>query len=275
MPSVFINGKFFDEKHAVISIRDRGLRYGDGVFETIAVYKGVPYQWELHLKRMKNGLKGLNIKTDITNLPAQAASLLKKNKIKNGTLRIMITRGVGGAGYSPKGANKPTMIIETLPAPIRPNNPVKLWLGSVNKIPSSYKTMNGLNSILARMEAEENGCFEALMLNTDKQICETSSGNIFWIKNNELFTPSLKCGVLPGTTRDAVIRISPIKIREGIFTLKELDSADEVFFTNTSLGIVPISEIMPIKKKWKNFPNIKILQKLLQQDIENYVHKKT
>ena len=279
MALVFLNGSFLREEEARVSVRDRGFRYGDGIFETIAIYDSVIYQWKLHQERMKKGAKLLNLSISSKEIFLWSQQLIRKNKAINGILRIIVTRGNGGRGYLPPTDYQNTVLLETLPFPKKQSKPIKLWLSSVRKtpnlsIPSGIKTMQGMNSILARMEAEENGCDESLMLGIDNKICECSGSNIFWIKNNKLFTPSVKTGILEGTTRKAVIRISDLAVNEGKFLLSDMEDADEVFITNVATGILPVKILLPVGIKWSSHKKTLNLALLLKKDIEQYVVSK-
>jgi len=149
-------------------------------------------------------------------------------------------------------------VIETIDKIAYTYQPVDLFVSSYVKIPSaclptSAKTMQGLNSTLARIEAQEKNCFEALMLNIDGYIAEGSSCNIFWVKGEKIYTPSLDCDVLPGVMRDVVIRNSPFDVEEGKFNIEELFDADEVFLTNVAWVVAPVKSVKPDKFSWKSF----------------------
>ncbi len=276
MKYIYINGKILECKDAVISIDDRGFLYGDGLFETILFYNNKPYQWLLHISRLEGGLHVLKIIADINaeKLLNISHDLMEKNNISEGMIRIFITGGKGGRGYIPNRNEPATIIVELLPKIAPPSNLVGVYLCKTEKIstkalPSHIKSMQGLNSTLARMEANDNGCFEALLLNAQKEICECSSGNIFWFEGGRLYTPSLDCGILAGTTRDAVIRLSPYIIEEGCFDVAKLSKADEVFITNVSWGVLPISTLYPLDISWSNHCDTEKIKLLLEEDIIN------
>ncbi len=276
MAFVYLNGEYLPEAEAKIPVKDRGLRFGDGVFETITAYSGIPYQWELHLKRLKESLRTVSISFSPDTLHAHVLALIQKNALPDCLLRITITRGSSDRGYLPPADVKPTVIIETFPMPQPLAAPVSLWLSSYRKIPAAClpihtKTLQGLNSVLARMEASANGCFEALLLGEKGHICECSSANIFWAKGDTLFTPSLECGILPGTTRDAVIRLSPYKVAQGFFTLEQLQEADEIFLTNVSMRTIPVQKLSWVDTEWKTHDRAAELNTLMKRDIEKYV----
>lgn len=269
---VILNNQLTDSQNARISINDRGFRYGDGVFETIAVHQGVPYQLSWHQRRLQEGLAAIKIKCDIGGLKEQCRSLIKHNNVQDGLLRIQITRGEGGRGYLPDADAKPTVLIETLPMPQVPREPVALWLSgyektSLNALPVTSKLCSGLNSVLARIEAGENHCAEALLLNADGHITETGSANIFWLQNKILYTPSLSCGVLDGSTRAITIRLSPYPVKEVAAPVEVLKEAEAVFLTNVLLKTLPIGTLLPRRYDWDSAPLASQFHDLIKQDI--------
>ena len=154
----YVNGSMVRYSDAVLPISDRGLKFGDGVYETIRVENGRAYCLHKHIKRLKISLDLVKINADISKIPEICNDLLAKNNIIQGTLRIMITRGIGGIGYLPGKNNNFGIIIEALPLPEINREPIDLYLSNYRKIPkeclpSSAKTMQGLSSTLARIEA--------------------------------------------------------------------------------------------------------------------------
>ena len=258
MPYVFINNKLLDSEKATISFEDRGFRFGDGVFETIAVASGVPYQFDWHMERLRKGLHAIKISANLHQLHEQSRRLLKENALKDGVLRIQVTRGIGSRGYLPDPKHPKagaTIIVETMPAPPPAPESASLIISSYEKItaesmPVQYKLCQGLNATLARIEATEKGAFDALLLNRDGHVCETSSGNIFWLKDKVLMTPSLTCGVLEGSMRASVMRLSPYPVKEVKAPLAELEKADSVFITNALWPLVAIQRIEGMAASW-------------------------
>jgi branched-chain amino acid aminotransferase len=283
MDYINIDQNLLPENQALISVKQRACRFGDGIFETCKVVSGIIYNFEAHLMRIEAGLKAIKINFDITNLKNSCYQLIKKNNLINGSVRISISRGLGSAGYLPL-AIQPLLIIETdstvnpLPAS------VDLWQSSYTKIsakslPINYKLSQGLNSTLAMIEARENNCFDALMLNDSGQICEAASANIFWIKDEILYTPADELALL-GTTRDKIISLSELKVKKVMVRFDELILADEIFITNSRIGTLAVARIMPLNKKisgnnknsiGKNYSEI--FKNLLNQDIFDYVKK--
>ena len=275
MNFVIINNQIIKEDQAFISIQERGFRFGDGVFETCRVFDGIIYNSEAHFERLRSGIEAIKIKIDLQDLKNNCQKLIKKNSLKNGLIRIYISRGIGSIGYLPINDIKPLTVIETLEMPTLGLFPIKLFLSEITKIsikslPINYKLAQGLNSTLARMEAVEKRYFDAVLLNEAGEICETSSANIFWIKNNILYTPAKECGILLGTTRQKIIDLSSIKIAQVKTKINELLNADEVFLTNASLGIIAVDQFMEKKYLQKKYSGI--FTNLLNQDIKNYVN---
>ncbi len=276
MAQVIINGRFVAEEQATVPLNDRGFRYGDGLFETIAVHNGVPYQYELHIARLDGGLNALKIKFDSAILKAHARELIKQEHIKEGMLRIQVTRGIGSKGYLPDSSNPQAgafWVMQTapLPAPVT-DSTISLWQTSYTKpsakaLPVQFKLCQGLNSTLARMEASENNCFDALLSNEQRHVCETSSGNLFWVKDKILYTPSINCGVLDGTMRSAVLRLSPWRVQEVEATAGQLTRADAVFISNVAVKILPVHELRPQGIHWDSDKLTGELRALIDADI--------
>lgn len=257
---VFLNGKFVPEKKAVISVFDRGFLYGDGLFETIRIFNGIPFRWPQHMQRLQQGAAFLKIKPPFT--PAKlhifANKLIAKNKMSDSILRLTLSRGVGTPGYSTKDANKPTLVMSLRPAP-RLDQKISQWnlITSSFRMPSNdplarFKTANKLSQILARAEADAQSTNEALLLNTNGFVVEGTSSNLFWIKRGTIYTSPLIAGILPGVTRSVVFEIASklkILIREENIRMKELVKADGIFLSLSSLGIVEAKSLAGKKLK--------------------------
>lgn len=271
----YINSSFIKKDQAFVSVSDRAFRFGDGIFETIRVRKSSIYQWKLHEHRIISGLSALKIDFNHEGILDSIIEIISKNSLVDGFVRIMISRGEGSIGYLPVTDIKPSLIIETISG--YPNIPTEknIWLSSYKKISSSMlpvecKTMQGLNSILAKIEANDNNCFEALQLTASNNIAECSSGNIFWIKNSKLFTPSLECGVLRGVMRQRVLDLTDIEIEEGIYSIESILDADSVFITNVAVCVLPITRIIPYNKIFNTEDKNTIdIQKKIQKDLQS------
>jgi branched-subunit amino acid aminotransferase/4-amino-4-deoxychorismate lyase len=277
MAFVILNHELVEAKKAMVSVQDRGFRFGDGLFETLRVHAGVPYQFDWHMKRLAAGLKAIHISFDTASLKKSCKILLSKNEEKDCLLRIQITRGVGSRGYLPAEHNSPTLVIETMPLPPLHVTPISLWLSQFEKIspkalPVQYKLCQGLSSTLARIEASEHQCFEALLLNSEKHICETSSGNIFWLREDTLYTPALDCGILEGSVRAALLRLSPYPVQEVRVGVDALAQAEAVCIGNAAWKLLSVEALQPTRIHWQSGALAMHLNTLLDSDISADAH---
>lgn len=274
---IILNHTLVQAEKAMVHVSDRGFRYGDGLFETIAVQDGVPYRLDWHLSRLKKGLEALQIPIGVDFLRDECPILIDANHVKDGLVRIQITRGNGGRGYLPSADATPTCIVETLPPADIPSEPVSLLASTYAKIPASaipvYKHCNGLNHTLARMEAAKYECFDALMLGETGYVCETTSANIFWVKNKTLFTPGLECGPMSGSIRAALLEISPYPVKEVRASVATLADADAVFLTNVAWKVLPVAELKPLGLRWHSENAAQFFLAVLHQDIKRYSEK--
>lgn len=275
MAHIILNHTLVQAEKACISIHDRGFRYGDGLFETIRIHDGVPYHFEWHMSRLARGLEAVRIAYDLNRLAPECRALIHANGIKEGLLRIQITRGISGRGYLPENGAPATCVIETLPLPALPERPVEIWGSSYARIPLSalpvhYKLCQGMNSTLARMEAADHGCFDALMLGENGCVAETSSANIFWEKDGVLFTPALAAGALDGAARAAIMEISALPVQETVAPAAAMMQADAVCLTNTAWGALPVNGLKPAGALWKSSALARMLNQALAEDRERY-----
>lgn len=248
---VFLNGRLVPEEQAVVSAFDRGFLYGDGLFETLRVKNGVPLRWDAHWRRLAAGAETLRIKLPFAAdyLRAQARELSRQNQLPEAILRLTVSRGVGPRGYSPRGADSPTLVMSLHPAPpLGPAAPQwKLHTASL-RVPaddalSACKSANKLLHVLARAEAEAAGADDALLLNPLGEVAEASSANLFWVEGGELRTPSLAAGALPGVTRADVIawaHAHALPVHETTGRPERLRQAEGCFLTLSSLGVVEV-----------------------------------
>lgn len=254
---IYINGKLLPLQDANISILDRGLLYGDGVFESIVTRLGRPFQLEAHIKRLLLGLKAFKIKAPLTAKQLKLAVLktLASNRFSESYIKIIVTRGQAeGHGLDPANVTgKPTVII--LAEQLKPY-PKKLysqgWKAIIStthrpNIPiSKHKTLNYLDCVLAKIEARKLGADEAFFLDEKGYLAEGTISNVFVIKHGELYTPAKESPILPGLTRELAIKLakqSAFKVIEKDLTPKEIYTADECFVTSSGLGIIPITRI--------------------------------
>jgi len=248
---VFLNGQFVPEEQATVSVFDRSFCLSDGLFEAVPVYRGKPFLWQNHVERLKTGADFLKIKMPFSPeaLRGFADELLARNQAEDGVLRIQLSRGVGPRGYAVKGANSPTLVMTLHPAR-KFSSPCKIITSSI-RIPAhdplaKFKACNKLPHILARMEADEQGADEALLLNTEGHVAEATSANLFWIEGQAVCTPPLDSGALPGVTRGEVLALcSGLKIstEEKSCAPKSLPEADGVFLTSIAIEVREVSRL--------------------------------
>lgn len=251
---VYINGKYYSEKEAKISVFDHSLLYGDGVFEGIRVYDGKVFRLKEHLDRLYESAKYimLNISLNQKKLTEAVIETVKKNKLANAYIRLIITRGTGGLGLDPFICKNSQIIIIVDKIQLYPKemveNGLEIITSSVQRTPESVlsprvKSLNYLNNIMAKIEAIHAGVPESLMLNSDGFVVECTGDNIFAVRNNEILTPPTSCGILEGITRDSVIDIAQnlgYTVSEKLLTRHDLYAADELFLTGTAAEVVPV-----------------------------------
>lgn len=258
----YVKGNWVEESQARISIDERGFRFGDGVFESIAVRQGQARHLSLHLQRLSEGLIALKIPTPAENLTLLCEELITRNSsVANGfaLLRLSVSRGIGSRGYLPLVTTAPTVTAQLTPLPAMDNlAPAKLWLSEITKpslasLPVQHKLMQGVNSTLARIEAAEQGCEEALLLNDAGEICEASSANIFWRDSAGIIhTPALECGLLAGINRRLLLAYWGDKVKEGRYTLEDLRHAQSVIISNAITGARAVQSLQPLGLRWND-----------------------
>ncbi len=267
---VYFKDRFLEESKCHISLRDRSFRFGDGIFETVLVVNGRLYDMPAHLDRLRRGLDAFRLVLDTENLSEICQQVIQHNHLTQGYVRIIVSRGVdeeGVVGYITKGS-RPYFVVQAVSKPYPAFKPLKLWLSSYRvSFHAPSKTNNALLYTLAMLEASDNACDNALLLDTEGHICETASGNIFWIKGNILCTPDTALPFVPGTMRCKVMELWQGEVREGHFTLDDLKCADEIFMTNVGTLIAPILTIAPIGIALPAGPCTKALRLALDQAI--------
>ena len=251
---ISINGSLTSKEDAKISVFDRGFLYGDGVFETLRIYNGIPFMLDEHMERLIAGLKALRFQKLPAGIKVYASRVIEANKISNGILRITVTRGEVVAGIDPLACMEPTVVItatEGVPYPEESYlKGFRAVIANIKKDRNSplcrVKSANFLTHILAKGEAADAGVDEALMLNYEGFLTEATVSNLFLLKGNSLLTPSVESGILPGVTRRVVIEIAGkmgLEVKQREIRHEELYSADEAFLTNSLMEIMPLIEI--------------------------------
>jgi aminodeoxychorismate lyase len=251
--TVFLNGRFVEEEEAVVSVFDRGFLYGDGLFETMRVLNRKVFRWEQHIERLRGGLEYVKLKfaLDAAGLREAADKLVSANEMPDSLLRLTVSRGVGRRGYSPAGAEKPTLVMSLhLFVSATPQEGWSVITSNV-RLPAgqplaAYKTCSKLPQILARMEADDAGADEALLLNTEGFVVEGASSNLFWVEEDQVCTPPIPSGILAGVTRVVVLEICGelgIAARESALKPGQLAGTDGAFLSLSSAGVVPIRSV--------------------------------
>jgi aminodeoxychorismate lyase len=246
---VFLNGRFVPEEQALVSVFDRGFLYGDGLFETMRLFNGRPFRWDAHVERLQRGAAFLQIQVPFApeSLRHLVNELVVRNQMQEGLLRLTLSRGIGVRGYSPAGANRPVLVMTLHPAPTDAGPRAWDLVTSSVRLPAGqtlaqFKTCNKLAQIMARAEADAAGAQEALLLNTDGNVVEGSSSNLFWVASKgAVCTPALASGILPGVTRAVVTEICEslgIAMRECSIGPQDLKRCAGVFLALSSQGVV-------------------------------------
>lgn len=251
---VYFNGNFIKASEAVISIYDHGFLYGDGLFETMRVYDGIPFKFDEHMDRFYAGAQTLKIEVPLIRSVIKKAIqvLLDKNDLRDAVARVMLTRGEGGIGIDISLCPQPTILITVSPPAPIPDEVYEhgVKVGIVNRmrtppqvIEASVKSNNYLSNILARAEAREKGFYDGVMLSVEGYCAECTTSNIFIIQNDEVATPAAATGILRGVTRSVIIDIAAahgITVEEKFILPQDLYEASECFMTNSVSEIVPV-----------------------------------
>lgn len=255
---IYINGKFYGKKNAKISVFDHGLLYGDGVFEGIRSYNRLVFKLREHIERLFESAHTIMLEIPLSRQKMLEAvvSTLKVNKLKNAYIRIVVTRGVGDLGLDPrKCKGNANVIIITDKIVFYPGRLYKegleiITVPTVRNLPEALnpqiKSLNYLNNILAKIEANNCGYQEAIMLDSMGYVAECTGDNIFIVKRGELYTPPQCMGTLRGITRDTVLEIARslgIARHEHVLTRHELYISDEAFLTGTAAEIIPVVKV--------------------------------
>lgn len=254
---VFLNNRFVHREEAMVSVFDHGFLYGDGVYETLRAYSGRIFRLRQHLARLwrSASLIDLDIPLVEEDLIAVLHEAMKRNDLSDAYLRITISRGEGNIGLDPRLCVHPTVVVISLPLQPYPvglfNTGVTLSIVNVRRnlaaaLPPMIKSLNFLNNILAKHEASRTGAFDGLMLNGEGYVTECTTSNVFFVKGGCICTPSVKCGILDGVTRETVLSLAreqQLPTEEGCYLPDALFEADECFLTNTTMEIMPVSDI--------------------------------
>lgn len=254
--SVIIDGKLLSLDEARVSVLDRGLHYGEGIFDTMRAYNGVVFRARQHLDRLRSSaeLLGLELAHSDEELARLVQSLLEANRLGDAYVRVTVTSGDGGFGMEPSRKATPRVIVVALPLHATPPEyyvkGVRAVISSARRNETSplsrIKSLNFLDNLLARRVARAAGVEEALFLNVRGNVAEAASSNVFLVLGGELVTPDPSSGLLPGITRAVVLELAArlgLSVEERAVSLAELRDADEAFLTNSVVELLPLVSV--------------------------------
>jgi len=254
---IYCNGAFVQEEEAKVSLFDHGFLYGDGIFEGIRAYHGRVFKLDEHLKRLYESAQSIQLNIGISKGDMQEIvfETLRRNGLDDAYIRLVVSRGKGDLGLDPTKC--PVAAIFCIADQIKifekkmyeqglPVVTVAIRRNNMDSLSPRIKSLNYLNNILAKIEANEAGAVEGVMLNQDGYVAEGTSDNIFIVRNGALITPPLSAGLLEGITRESVLQLAgPLGIvaREELFTRHDLYTADECFLSGTAAELIPVTKV--------------------------------
>src|SRR3954466_5938473 len=252
--TIFLDGKFLPEGEAKISVFDHGLLYGDGIFEGIRFYNGRVFKLEEHHDRLWDSARSIALEIPMSREAMTEALLetIRRNDLRDGYIRQIVTRGVGDLGLNPTRCKRASVIIITTSIALYPKEAYENGLTIVTcatrrpgaaVLNPAVKSLNYLNNVMARIEANLAGADEALMLNDAGNVAECTADNVFVIKKGQIFTPPITAGALRGITRSVIFDIAAeldIPIHETEITRHDVFVADECFLTGTAAELIPV-----------------------------------
>ena len=254
---IYIDGKYCDEKNAKVSVFDHGLLYGDGVFEGIRAYHGRVFKLKEHIDRLFCSAKAILLTIPMSHAEVMrvVVETCRRNRIQDGYVRLVVTRGPGGLGLNPYKCKVSSVIVIADRIQLYPPELYKRGMDIItvpttrnlhSALNPAIKSLNYLNNILAKIEAINCGCEEAIMLNAEGFVAECTGDNLFIVKDSQLFTPPLSAGALYGITRRVVMELASeagLAVSEANLTRYDLFNADECFLTGTGAELIPVVKI--------------------------------
>ena len=254
---IYIDGEFFDRENAKISVFDHGLLYGDGVFEGIRAYNGRIFKLREHIERLFKSAKAilLTIPMTVDELCEAVRLTCEENQLEDGYVRLLVTRGEGSLGLNPESCKRPSVIVIAGAIQLYPKEYYEAGLTIVtaptvrnlhNAVNPAIKSLNYLNNVLAKIEASNAGCEEAIMLNSEGFVAECTGDNLFILSENILATPPLAAGALYGITRNVVMELARkegLEVVEKNISRYDVFVADECFLTGTGAEVVPVVKV--------------------------------
>jgi len=287
---IYLNNKLVPKSKALVSVFDHGFLYGDGIYETLRAYKGVAFKIDEHIERLfrSASMIGLKIPKKPDEIKRTIYKTMWANRHHEAYIRISISRGPGPIGLDPELCPKPTLVIISNAFKEYPTEyyqkGVNVAIVDVRRnfkdaLNPKIKSLNFLNNILAKIEAKNRGAYEAIMLNSKGYVAEGTITNIFFVRNNVLHTPEVNVGILDGITRKIILEIAKelnIKTKEGKFIPNDIYNAHEVFISNTTMEIMPVTEVDNIKIGRKIGKIIKMLHAAYKRKVAEYIkHHRT
>jgi branched-chain amino acid aminotransferase len=256
-PLVYVDGQYYPKSEAKISVFDHGFLYGDGVFEGIRAYNGIVFKLKEHVGRLFQSAHVMALRIPLTKeqLVDAVVETLRKNNLKDAYIRLVVSRGAGDLGLDPRKCPKPTIVIIAGAIVLHGNEAKEKGITTliswvrrhpVDSTSHEIKSLNYLNSILAKIEANNSGADEAICLDKTGFVSEGVGENIFIVKNGRIHTPPICSDALPGITAQVVTKLAVklgFDIMDSNVTPYQLFNADEAFFTGTAAEIVPIREV--------------------------------
>lgn len=257
MSLVYIDGEFTPKEEAKLSVFDHGVLYGDGVFEGIRAYNGRVFRLREHIERLHDSAKviKLDIGISLEEMEEIVLDSCRKNDLSDAYIRLIVTRGKGDLGLDPQKCAKPSIIciaadIQLYPEELYEKGLEIITVPTRRNVPEALspriKSLNYLNNIMAKIEANLAGVPEALMVNQEGYVAEATGDNIFIIKKGVLITPPKYAGILEGITRNVVMEIAGevgLQVKEELFTRYDVFTADECFLTGTAAELIPVIKI--------------------------------
>ena len=254
---IYIDGNFHDQAEAKISVFDHGLLYGDGVFEGIRFYNDRVFRLEEHIDRLWDSARAIALDIPMSKSELVAATLetIRQNDLHDGYVRLIVTRGVGSLGLSPDTCRRPSIIIIAATIALYPeelyHKGLTMVTCSTRRTPPAalsprVKSLNYLSNILGKLEAQNAGAGEGLMLNEQGYVSECTGDNIFIVKKGEISTPHLSSGILAGVTRAVVFELAEklsIRAVERELIRHDIYTADECFLTGTAAEVIPAVQL--------------------------------
>jgi len=254
---IYINGEILPENEAKISVLDHGLLYGDGIFEGIRLYGGKIFRLKEHLTRLEMSARSIMMRIPWSpeEITEAMCATVRANRLRDGYIRLILTRGVGDLGLDPDKCKNPSLIVIAAKIRIYPpefyEKGMRIIFSSVQRMPGTAldpqaKTLNYLNNIQAKIEAKNAGVEEAIMLNSSGYVVECTADNIFIVRQGRVLTPPAHCGALQGITRGVVVDLARelgIPLEFPLVTKHDLYTAEECFLTGTAAEVAPVVQI--------------------------------